>query len=319
MISIIIPTYNDNDVLETCLAAIHSSDVKPLEVIVVDDASPVSAEDVVTRYGYRYIRLERNCGQATARNEGARVAAGDILFFIDSDVAIRNDTIRKVAAAHTAEGVFVYQGISSPAPLNPGFGPKLMALKLFYLLKDCREASYVHSHLFSIKKSVFEEVGGFDPRYRPPGCGEEFELGHRLRGKYRIYTDPDLLVEHRCHNVIPRGEALFYRAYVWGSLFKKAGTFEKTNASFAEALVGFCNVVALCALVPAFFYTIFLYVALFFIVFQLVVSRGFYRFLCKEAGFVFMLRAILPNMFWSMAVAAGGAKFFIDDMLGIAK
>ncbi|PKN16025.1 MAG: hypothetical protein CVU66_02470 [Deltaproteobacteria bacterium HGW-Deltaproteobacteria-23] len=319
MISIIVPTYNDNDVLDICLAALQSSDTAPLEVIVVDDASPESAADLVARYGYRYIRLEQNSGQATARNEGARIASGDILFFIDSDVAVRRDTIGKVEAAHKQAGVFVYQGISSATPLNKGFGPKLMALKLFYMLKDCREASYIHSHLFSIKKSVFAEVGGFDPSYRPPGCGEEFELGHRLRRKYTIHTDPDLLAEHRCHEVLPRAEALFYRAYVWGGLFKKVGKFEKTNASLSEASVGVLNTTALGFLVLSVFSIYFLYAVPILLVLQLALSSGFYRFLYREEGFVFMLRSILPNMLWSVAVVAGGARYFIESFLGRVK
>lgn len=319
MISVIIPTYNDNHVLSKCLAAIQASDAMPLEVIVVDDASKDPAADVVARFGYKCIRLEQNSGQATARNEGARVAAGDILFFVDSDVAVRSDTLRKVAEAYKRENVSVYQGISSATPLNEGFGPKLMASKLYYMLKDCREASYVHSHLFSIKKSVFEEIGGFDPSFRPPGCGEEFELGHRLRGKYIIHTDPDLLVEHRCHGVIQRTEALYYRAYAWAGLFRKAGRFEKTNASFRESMVGACNSAACICLVLSLLQSRFLYMVLLLLVSQLVLSLGFYRFLFREEGPVFMLRSILPNMLWSVAVVAGGARYFFDNMLGRVK
>lgn len=180
MISIIIPTYNDYESLQLCLKSIAASDCKPLEVIVVDDGSLQPVGDVVAAYGYRCLRLDRNSGQATARNKGALAAKGEILFFIDSDVAVRHDTIGRVAEAYKRDDVSVYQGIPSRKPLNSGFGPELLSLKMYYMLKDCRQASCVHSHLFSIRRSAFEEVGGFDPGFRPPWCVEEFDLGHRL-------------------------------------------------------------------------------------------------------------------------------------------
>src|SRR3989344_1360477 len=99
-ISIIIPTYNDKDNLEKCLSAILNSSYKPYEVIVIDDASTDNSNEVVDKFGYKYIRLEKNSGQATARNAGVKIAKGDILFFIDSDVGIRKDTIAKVAKAY---------------------------------------------------------------------------------------------------------------------------------------------------------------------------------------------------------------------------
>lgn len=315
LISIIIPTYNDNDALKLCLKAIASSSYRPMEVIVVDDGSDLPVKDIVGEYGYTYIRLNTNSGQATARNEGARVARGDILFFIDSDVAIRRETIGMVSEAHKRDGVQVFQGIPSKRPLNNGFGPELLSLKLYYMLKDCRHASYVHSHLFSIKRSEFMAAGGFDTSFRPPGCGEEFDLGHRLRVNHIIHTDPDLVADQKGISVLARAAVLYHRAYAWAGLFSKARRFEKTNASLNEATLGLAAVFMGVCLVGAIFIHWLLFAATVFFVLHLALGVGFYRFLTAEKGVVFMLRAILPNMLWSVAVTIGGVRFFMDRFI----
>jgi glycosyltransferase involved in cell wall biosynthesis len=316
LISIIIPTYNDNDSLKLCLKSIAASDHKPLEVIVVDDGSAQPAGDIVAEYGYRYIRLDRNSGQATARNEGARVAQGDILFFIDSDVAVRKESIGTVAEAHGRDGVSVFQGIPSKTPLNSGFGPELLSSKMYYMLKDCRQASYIHSHIFSIKRHVFEAVGGFDTSFKPPGCGEEFDLGHRLREKFIIHTDPELVADQKGTSVLLRARVLYFRAYSWAGLFSNVHRFEKTNASFSEALLGGCSVAAAVCLLCSVLSPLFLYAAILFFVSHLLLGMGFYRFLVREKGVVFMLRAIAPNMLWAMAAVTGGLRYFIDGFVG---
>ena len=277
-----------------------------MEVIVVDDKSTEPAEEIVTSYGYIYIRLERNSGQATARNEGARSAIGDVLFFIDSDVALRKDTIAKVAAAHTRDDVFIYQGIPAKTSLNGGFGPSLLSLKMYYMLKDCRQSSYIHSHLFSINKNVFDEIGGFDPCFRPPGCGEEFELGHRLRNRHIIHTNPELVADQKGVSVLSRAYVLYHRAFAWARLFTETRRFEKTNASFGEAISGFFAAGAVACLVGATYIPFMLALSVLFLVCQLLSCWGFYCFLVKERGVFFMLRAIFPNMLWLLAATAGG-------------
>jgi len=318
-ISIIIPTYNDKDNLEKCLSAILNSSYKPYEVIVIDDASTDNSKEVVDKFGYKYIRLEKNSGQATARNAGVKIAKGDILFFIDSDVGIRKDTIAKVAKAYEDPKIKVYQGIASKTPLNKGFGPELMALRWYYLLHKIREASFVYSHVFSIRKSIFDEIGGFNESFKHPGAGEEFEIGHRLRKKYLIYTDPELLVEHRFQNILPRAHTLYKRAYIWASLFSKTKRFEKTNASLKEALIGGFDILVIISIILSIFDPLFFYPFIFFLVIQTILNSGFYFFLLREKGMSFMLKSIIPNMLWSIVQILGAVDFYIKRWAGIIK
>jgi len=318
-ISIIIPTYNDEKNLETCLSAISESAHKPYEVIVVDDASTDYTREVVNKFGYTYTRLELNRGQATARNVGAHVAKGEILFFIDSDVRIRKNTIGKVAEAYKNPQIQIYQGIASKTPLNKGFGPELLALKWYYMMHTVRRASYLHTHVFSIRRKIFLEIGGFNERFRPPGGGEDFELGHRLRKRYVIHTDPTLLVEHVFQGIIPRARSLYRRSYVWASLFSQTARFEKTNASLREALIGIIDILAMLSLVLWPIGRVYFFLFILLIATQTILNRGFYWFLLNEAGFIFLVRSIVPTMLWSIVQILGATDFYIRKTLGMAR
>ena len=84
--SIIVPTYNAEGTIETCLSAFKNQSIpkEDYEVIVVDDGSTDGTADIVKRYPVKYIRQE-NKGPAAARNNGANHAVGDIILFSDSD------------------------------------------------------------------------------------------------------------------------------------------------------------------------------------------------------------------------------------------
>ena len=87
-LTVIIPNYNGVITLERCLTSIYSQNIKPMEIIMVDDASTDnSVKTVKSKYPeVRVIRNQRNYGAAQARNRGIANSKGEILLFIDSDV-----------------------------------------------------------------------------------------------------------------------------------------------------------------------------------------------------------------------------------------
>src|SRR4030065_2717690 len=91
IISIIIPTFNRKDTLINTLTALNRQtyDLSEVEVIVIDDCSPVNPESAVmnleTKYKLRFFRESENIGQGQIRNRGIKLAQGEYVFFIGDD------------------------------------------------------------------------------------------------------------------------------------------------------------------------------------------------------------------------------------------
>lgn len=92
-VSIIIPVYNVAKYIERCLLSVLNQTWPDLEVILVNDCTPDNSMEIVRRVVashprgtvVRCLEHEENRGQSAARNTAIKVAAGDYLYFLDSD------------------------------------------------------------------------------------------------------------------------------------------------------------------------------------------------------------------------------------------
>jgi len=90
-ISIIIPVYNVEKYLRTCLDSVVNQTWRDVEGIVVDDASPDNSREIIKEYERRYpdrikgVYLDENLCLGGARNKGLEVAVGDYITYLDSD------------------------------------------------------------------------------------------------------------------------------------------------------------------------------------------------------------------------------------------
>ena len=89
-ISIIVPAYNAEAVIEECLKTIcHESKKLNSEIIVIDDHSNDKTCEIVEKFkSTKLVKLKKNKGVGYARNVGARIARNKILCYIDSDLII---------------------------------------------------------------------------------------------------------------------------------------------------------------------------------------------------------------------------------------
>jgi len=90
LVSVIIATHDRAQLVKQALASVYAQEGLDeefeMEVIVVDDASSDSTPEVVRAYpGARYIRLEKNLGEAGARNVGIQASKGAYVAFLDDD------------------------------------------------------------------------------------------------------------------------------------------------------------------------------------------------------------------------------------------
>jgi glycosyltransferase involved in cell wall biosynthesis len=100
MLSFIIPAHNEELWIGKCLHSIRATMDKvcePYEVIVVDDASTDSTHQIAQQMGVRTLRVEHRKISAV-RNAGARVASGDVFFFVDADTQVNERAVRAALA-----------------------------------------------------------------------------------------------------------------------------------------------------------------------------------------------------------------------------
>src|SRR2546422_11372935 len=104
MISFIVPAYNEELELPRSLAAIHIAAKhanEKYEIIVVDDGSTDATADIARQSGARLVQVQRR-QIAAARNAGAQIARGQILFFVDADTRISSSHVVDAIAALNA-------------------------------------------------------------------------------------------------------------------------------------------------------------------------------------------------------------------------
>ena len=88
-ISIIIPVYNVEKYLDTCVKSVVNQTLKDIEIILVDDESPDSCPQMCDKYAENDERIKvihkKNAGLGFARNSGLEIATGEYVTFLDSD------------------------------------------------------------------------------------------------------------------------------------------------------------------------------------------------------------------------------------------
>lgn len=88
-VSIVIPAYNEEGMIQECLDAIFQQTVAADEVIVVDNNSTDATRDILRKYGGRLVVLhEARQGVYYARNTGLDAAQGDVIGRIDADTRL---------------------------------------------------------------------------------------------------------------------------------------------------------------------------------------------------------------------------------------
>lgn len=212
-ISVVIPTKDRADALERTLDALEAQKTGKgeREAIVIDNGSSDGTVEQVRRRGGRAtlpIRLLEapDGGPAAARNAGAEAASGDVLLFLGDDTEPADDSLLSAhLALHAArpEPAYAVLGRITWNPRKPvtpfmhwleNGGPQFHYCELSAGPVDA--ASYFYSSHASVKRSIFERVGGFDVRF-PTAAVEDTELGVRLADAgLELDYHPELLVLH---------------------------------------------------------------------------------------------------------------------------
>lgn len=200
-VSVIIPVFNDELRLITCLEALASQtyDSDQYEVVVVDNVSqPPISDALIQRFSaFNFIREDRS-GSYAARNTGIRASKGNIIAFTDSDCipdshwienGVRALSSSKQCGLVGGEIHTFYQSESSPT-----------IVELYEKHSAFPQKKYIEKNKFSVTANLFtyriilEEVGYFDEDLR---SGGDQEWGKRVysAGYSLIYAE-DVIIRH---------------------------------------------------------------------------------------------------------------------------
>lgn len=240
-ISVIMPAYRAAALLPRVLAPlIVMRDAGEIdEIIVVDDVSPDDTAAVARQLGADVLVMPKNGGPGAARNLAAKVAKGDILWLVDSDVIAWEDGGRIIREAFAEPGVAAVFGSYDSTPAGtPWFSRYKNLTHRFYHQRAHREATTFWAGCGAISAEMYAKVGGFDVEtYKVPSI-EDIELGYRIKhAGGRILVLPDLQGKHlkvwTIKNAIHTD--LFRRALPWSRLMiSREGVADDLNTSKLE-------------------------------------------------------------------------------------
>lgn len=92
-ISIIIPTYNEQENIENCLKTLLDQSYPQVEIIVVDDGSTDNTVSIINKYPVKLLH-QKHQGPGVARNKASKEAEGEVLVFMDADMTFSKDFIK---------------------------------------------------------------------------------------------------------------------------------------------------------------------------------------------------------------------------------
>jgi peptidoglycan/xylan/chitin deacetylase (PgdA/CDA1 family)/glycosyltransferase involved in cell wall biosynthesis len=190
-VSVVIPAFNEELMLPTCLQALTEQNYKgKYEIIVVDNNSEDLTSKIALVYGATVIKEKRQ-GVAFARQAGFSVAKGQIILSTDSDTIVPPNWISSMVSKLLKDKSIVAVG-GSCSLIGTNTFLKMLSRSLvpvmFLFDKILDYPGTLQGWNFAVRKDAFEKIGGFDTTLRPDDIGEDRDLGKRLGkvGKVRI-------------------------------------------------------------------------------------------------------------------------------------
>jgi glycosyltransferase involved in cell wall biosynthesis len=200
MITVVLPIYNGTKYLKEAVQSILDQTYADFELIMIDDGSTDHSADIVSTFIDPRIRLypQENKGLAVTLNRGIALAKGKYIARQDQDDVSLPDRLSKQVGFLEANPDYGMVGTwasilneSRPTGRTHKHPTNDLALKFDLLFNN----PFVHSSVM-IRKSVFEEVGGYctDKNRQPP---EDYELWSRIARKFKVANIPEILHVYR--------------------------------------------------------------------------------------------------------------------------
>lgn len=257
----VVVSWNNGQWLERSVASLVASGVRPRRIVVVETGRDTKAQRALRRLpgGVRVLRRPDNPGYGAAVNAGAALLrSADPLLVMNADVEVSADGLRSLA---TTLHVWPRSGCatvrthdeqgrdSTHTRRTTAFRLAFMMAfpRLWRLLRHvrgdrsvggCRSVAFAEGSVLLVRRLAWDEVGGFDERFR--FYGEDADLSTRLRkAGWSIVHDPSVSVLHAGRASFGRDELSVLPHLVEGLLLwtwtHAHGRFERVRRSLSAA------------------------------------------------------------------------------------
>jgi glycosyltransferase involved in cell wall biosynthesis len=205
MISVIVPTYNEEKNIERCLNSLLSQTVPrdEYEIIVVDGESKDRTIEKASKLADRVI-IQTSEGVGGARNDGVYISQGEIVATTDADCEPHSDWLQVILNNFKDEEVVAVTGILDPYDWSDMHRREVLAYKFLFWVSNILLVVFRvfgHYHLIgantAFKKDVFLESGG----YLPLAYADDVELFKRIKGKGRVVLDPNMKIHYSVRRI----------------------------------------------------------------------------------------------------------------------
>ena len=184
--SVIIPVFNRPDEIKEMLDSLASQDYQDMEILIVEDGSDVSCEEIVMQYAskldLKYF-YKPNTGPGDSRNFGMEKAIGNYLLFFDSDCVLPSDYFTKLHNSLTEKPLDAFGG---PDAAHESFSNIQKAINYtmtsFFTTGGIRGGKQQvnkfqpRSFNMGMKREVYQKIGGYS-NVHP---GEDPDLSFRI-------------------------------------------------------------------------------------------------------------------------------------------
>jgi GT2 family glycosyltransferase len=197
--AVVVATWNRAAKLERLLTALaaQAEDTPPFEVVIVDNATTDGTAALLERWkdqktlSLRTVRAPTNGGPSAGRNLGWRATAAPLILFTDDDCEPQRTWVAGLVAALDA-GADIAQGQTLPDPAGASrrgaWSHTVHISRLSPFFETCN---------LSYRRSLLQDLDGFDERFAGASFGEDTDLGWRAkdRGAITAYV-PEAVVHH---------------------------------------------------------------------------------------------------------------------------
>ncbi len=227
MISVIIPTFNEEENIAQCLVSLTHQTIprSEYEIIVVDGGSKDASCEIARKYADRvFIQTSKKVGGA--RNDGVAAATGDIVATTDADCILPSDWIEKIGRDFADSRISQVYG--PVYPIEDTLGNKF---SIFLANTFARVGYYSGTFYYTLgcntafRKEAFKKAG----MYRCIDAGDDLEIALRMKDQGKILFDGKLKVGFSMRRYQQFGT--FKSLYEWVYIVAHGGETQKYSYS----------------------------------------------------------------------------------------